>query len=164
MARDPIAEARRQWEAHGWGAAAPGMTAVTSVMRAHQLMLTGIDATLRPMGLTFARFELLRLLAFAHEGRMAMGRAGDLLQVHPTSLTSLAARSVADGHVRRLDNPDDGRSALLEITPAGRELVEHATVALNAEVFTAIGLEEGDLETLVAVLERFRTSKGDRGR
>lgn len=160
---DPIAEARRQWLAHGWDEAAPGMTAVTSLMRAHQLLLTQIDGALRPLGLTFARFELLRLLSFTRGGQMAMGRAGDRLQVHPTSLTSLATRLVADGHARRLDNPDDGRSALLAITTEGRDLVERATTYLNGEVFEQIGLDPDDVEALVAVLARFREARGDFG-
>ncbi|QCW50009.1 MarR family transcriptional regulator [Nocardioides dongxiaopingii] len=159
--RDPIAEARRQWFAHGWDDAADGMAAVTSVMRAQQLMLTQIDASLRPFGLTFARFELLRLLSFASEQRMTMLRAGHRLQVHPTSLTSLARRLRDDGLVDRVSNPDDGRSAILELTPAGLALVEQATEALNAEVFEDVGLSGDDIATLVDVLGRFRAGRGD---
>ncbi|GGO74824.1 MarR family winged helix-turn-helix transcriptional regulator [Nocardioides deserti] len=159
--RDPIAEARRQWIAHGWEDAAPGMAAVTSVMRAQQLLLTQIDGLLRPFGLTFARFELLRLLSFASEQRMTMRRAGQRLQVHPTSLTSLAARLAEDGHVERVANPDDGRSAVLVLTASGSRLVEEATAVLNAEVFEAIGLSSDDVAVLVDVLGRFRAGRGD---
>lgn len=159
--RDPIAEARRQWRAHGWDDAADGMAAVTSVMRAQQLMLTQIDALLRPFGLTFARFELLRLLSFASEQRMTMLRAGHRLQVHPTSLTSLAQRLRDDGLVDRVVNPDDGRSAILVLTPAGLELVEAATAALNDQVFERVGLSPDDIATLVDVLGRFRAGHGD---
>lgn len=159
--RDPIAEARRQWVAHGWEDAAPGMAAVTSVMRAQQLLLTQIDGLLRPFGLTFARFELLRLLSFASEQRMTMRRAGQRLQVHPTSLTSLAARLAEDGHVERVANPDDGRSAVLVLTESGSRLVEEATAVLNAEVFEAIGLSSDDVAVLVDVLGRFRAGRGD---
>lgn len=60
---DPIAEVKRQWIAHGWESAADGMSAVTSVMRAHQLMLADVDRALKPFTLTFARYEMLRLLA-----------------------------------------------------------------------------------------------------
>ena len=161
--RDPILEARRQWRAHGWDDAAEGMAAVTSIMRAQQLLLTHIDALLRPFGLTFARFELLRLLSFAHEEQMTMRRAGQRLQVHPTSLTSLAARLTKDGYVRRLANPDDGRSAILELTTSGRDLVERATDVLNAEVFEGIGLDEGDVASLIGILGRFREVRGDLG-
>lgn len=159
--RDPIAEARRQWVAHDWTEAAPGMAAVTSIMRAQQLLLTQIDGLLRPFGLTFARFELLRLLSFASEQRMTMRRAGQRLQVHPTSLTSLAARLGEDGLVERVANPDDGRSAVLVLTAAGGRLVEEATAVLNAEVFEAIGLVDDDLASLVEVLGRFRAARGD---
>ena len=48
---DPIAEARRQWEEHGWVDAAPGMAAVTSVMRAQQVFLAKVDERLAPFGL-----------------------------------------------------------------------------------------------------------------
>ena len=159
--RDPIAEARRQWCVHGWDDAAPGMAAVTSVMRAQQLLLTQIDAVLRPFELTFARFELLRLLSFASEQRMTMLRAGHRLQVHPTSLTSLASRLKDDGLVERVINPDDRRSAILVLLPAGLELVERATTALNQEVFEQVGLEPDDITTLVEILGRFRAGRGD---
>ncbi|MEO9324831.1 MarR family transcriptional regulator [Nocardioides sp. C4-1] len=159
--RDPIAEARRQWRAHGWDDAADGMAAVTSVMRAQQLLLTQIDALLRPFGLTFARFELLRLLSFASEQRMTMLRAGHRLQVHPTSLTSLASRLKEDGLIDRAPNPDDGRSAILVLLPKGASLVEEATAALNAEVFEQVGLDSDDIEDLVRILGRFRAGRGD---
>lgn len=159
--RDPIVEARRQWRSRGWEDAAPGMAAVTSLMRAQQLLLTQIDALLRPFGLTFARFELLRLLSFASEQRMTMLRAGHRLQVHPTSLTSLAARLKADGLVERVVNPDDRRSAILVLLPPGLELVERATAVLNAEVFEQVGLGPDDVATLVDILGRFRAGRGD---
>ena len=40
---DPIAEATRQWETRGWADAAPGMAAVTSVMRVQQLLLARVE-------------------------------------------------------------------------------------------------------------------------
>ena len=100
MTRDPIGEAHRQWVAHGWADAADGMAMVTSVVRAQQLLMERIDAVLRPRGLTFARYEVLRLLSFAREAAMPMSRLGSLLQVHPTSVTSAVDRLVGAG-VRR---------------------------------------------------------------
>lgn len=96
---DPIAEAKRQWLAHGWDAAADGMTVVTSVIRAHQLLLASIDRALKPFDLSFSRFEMLRLLAFTREGRMPMASAIARLQVHPTSVTNTVERLARDGLV-----------------------------------------------------------------
>jgi DNA-binding MarR family transcriptional regulator len=155
-ALDPIAEARRQWEAHGWADAAPAMAAVTSVMRAQQLFLARVDEQLAPFGLTFARFELLRLLAFTRHGELPLGKLGERLQVHATSVTSAVNRLEAQGFVRREPHPTDGRTTLAAITPEGREAVEQATGVLNAEVFADIGLADRDVGRLFRLLEQVR--------
>lgn len=157
---DPIAEARRQWSSHGWEHAADGMTAVASVMRAQQLLLARVDAALKPYSLSFARFELLRLLAFTREGRMPLASAITRLQVHPTSVTNTVDRLARDGFVVREQHPDDGRAAMLVLTPAGRALVDEATDALNT-VFAEPGLAPEDTATLIDVLTRFRSAAGD---
>src|ERR1700712_4662088 len=94
---DPIEEARRQWTAHGWRDAADGMAAVTSLMRAQQLMLARVDRLLRPLGLTFARYEVLMLLLFSSSGALPLNVVGNRLQVHPTSVTSAVDRLGAPG-------------------------------------------------------------------
>ncbi|MPV88512.1 MarR family transcriptional regulator, partial [Georgenia ruanii] len=86
------------------------MAAVTSVMRAQQLMLARIDQALRPHGLSFARYEMLRLLAFTREGRLPMASATARLQVHPASVTNTVDRLERDGLVRREPHPRDGRA------------------------------------------------------
>ncbi|MFI2707882.1 MarR family transcriptional regulator, partial [Nocardioides sp. CER28] len=106
---DPIREARRQWVAHGWDDAAPGMAMVTSIVRVHQLLMERIDAALRPHDLTFARYEILRLLAFTKFGALPMTRLGSLLQVHPTSVTSAVDRLEKQGFVRRSRGETDKR-------------------------------------------------------
>ena len=158
---DPIAEARRQWEEHGWADAAPGMAAVTSVMRAEQIFLARVDEVLRPLGLTFARFEALRLLTFSRRGELPLSKVGQRLQVHPASVTNTIDRLEAHGHVARVPHPTDGRTTLARVTPAGRALVEKATAALNEQVFTATGLAERDLADLVRLLEKLRHAAGD---
>jgi DNA-binding MarR family transcriptional regulator len=158
---DPIAEATRQWTAHGWSDAAPGMAAVTSVMRVHQILLGRVEEVLRPHDLTFARYELLMLLSFTREGSMPLSRIGARLQVHPTSITNAVDRCEAQGLVRRVPHPRDRRATLAEITPAGRELAAKATESLNREVFTDLGMSRRDVDAVVAVLARFRSRHGD---
>ena len=159
--RDPIAEAHRQWVRHGWGAAADGMAMVTSVARVHQLLMERIDTVLRPLDLTFARYEVLRLLSFSRSGSMAMTRLGSLLQVHPTSVTSAVDRLEAQGYVERLRREQDRRVILASITDAGRDIVERATQGLNATVFERPGLGAGDVSDLTTLLSAFRANAGD---
>jgi DNA-binding MarR family transcriptional regulator len=158
---DPIEEAARQWREHGWDDAADGMAAVTSVMRAQAIMLARTEAVLRPLGLSFARYELLTLLSFTRRGAMSMARAGTLLQVHPTSITNAVSRLEKAGLVRREPHPSDGRAVLIHITDAGRELTAEATKHINAAVFTQPGLSPDLLKTLFSVIREFRREAGD---
>lgn len=161
LAADPIAEAERQWVEHGWTDAAAGMSAVTSIMRAQQLMLGRIEASLRPFELSFARFELLRLLAFTREGRMPMASVIARLQVHPASVTSTVDRLVRDGLVSRAPHPHDGRATMLVLEQAGAEKVEEATKILNDEVFAVPGLSGDETTELVSILAKLRRRAGD---
>jgi DNA-binding MarR family transcriptional regulator len=158
---DPLAEAKRQWLAHGWTDAADGMAVVTSVMRAQQLLLARVDAALKPFSLSFARFEVLRLLAFSRAGSLPLSSVVARLQVHPTTVTSTAERLVRDGLIAREPHPHDGRAALLVLTESGRELVERATKALNADVFAEPGMSRDDAAELVAIVARLRKDAGD---
>ncbi len=158
---DPIAAARANWERAGWGAVADGMVAVTSVMRAHQILLARVEASLKPYDLSFSRFELLRLLAFSRTGALPIAKASDLLQVHVTSVTHAIRRLEAAGLVRRRPHPTDGRTTLVAITDRGRTTVEDATLALNAEVFADIGMSTRESRTLAAAIETLRRHAGD---
>ena len=158
---DPIREARRQWVAHGWADAADGMAMVTSVVRAQQLLLERIDAELRPLELSFARYEVLRLLSFSRAGAMPMTRLGSLLQVHPTSVTSAVSRLVAQGYVERTRGDSDRRVVLAVLTETGREVVERATEALNRRVFADPGLPPEEVRALTTALTDLRAALGD---
>ncbi|QZY30222.1 MarR family winged helix-turn-helix transcriptional regulator [Nocardioides coralli] len=156
---DPIDEAARQWADHWTGV--PAMHAVTSLMRVQQLVIGRLDAILRPHGLTFARYEALVLLTFSSRGSLPLGKMGERLQVHPTSVTSIVRKLEADGHVRRYPHPDDGRAVLAEITPAGRALVEVATADLVGADFGLGVLDDDGLRELSELLRPVRRAAGD---
>ncbi|GAA2340271.1 MarR family transcriptional regulator [Dactylosporangium salmoneum] len=158
---DPIAEARRQWIAHGWSDAAAGMAAITSLMRAQQIVLARVETVLRRHGVTFARYEALMLLHFSRTGALPMATIGARLQVHPTSVTNAVDRLEAAGLVRRTSHPTDRRATLVELLGPGRELAVRATEELNAEVFAAPGISPAAVTSLVAVLTEMRRSAGD---
>lgn len=159
--RDPIAAAHDQWVAHGWTDAADGMALMTSVVRAQQLVHERVESVLRPHDLTFARFEILRLLAFSRRREMPMSRLGSLLQVHATSVTSAVVRLEKQGLVERRQSPDDGRVVLASITAKGANLVESATQDLNAQVFSSPGLAETEVRQATALLSSLRAAHGD---
>lgn len=158
---DPIEEARRKWIEHGWADAADGMAAVTSVVRAQQILLQRIDTVLRPLDLTFARYEILTLLSFTKQGSLPMTKMGALLQVHPTSVTSAVDRLEAQGFVERQPHPTDRRAVLASITESGRARALAATHALNGQVFEQLGITEHQVNQLRTVLRALRANAGD---
>ena len=161
LASDPIAEASRQWVAHGWIEAADGMAAITSLMRAHQIALARVETVLQPYAVTFARYEVLMLLFFSRSGALPMRTIGARLQVHQTSVTNAVDRLEAAKLVRRRPHPTDRRATLVELTAAGRKLAEKATKALNETVFNDPGLSPRGVTTLVKVLGQLRHTAGD---
>ena len=158
---DRIDQARANWEREGWTDAAQGMTVVTSVMRAHQILLARVEETLRPWNLSFPRYELLRLLAFSRSGSLPITKASERLQVHVTSVTHAIRRLEADGLVERVPHPTDGRTTLVQLTELGRSTVEDATITLNKEVFADVGMSDKQSADLVTAIETLRRNAGD---
>ncbi|MFJ9518391.1 MarR family winged helix-turn-helix transcriptional regulator [Kitasatospora sp. NPDC101801] len=156
---DPIARADELWTSR-WGGV-PSMSAITSVMRAHQILLGRVDAVVKPYGLTFARYEALVLLTFSRTGELSLSKVGERLMVHPTSVTNTVDRLERAGLVARRPNPLDGRGVLAAITDRGREVVEQATRDLMAMDFGLEGYDEEQCRQIFDVLRPLRVAAGD---
>jgi DNA-binding MarR family transcriptional regulator len=88
-------------------------------------------------------------------------KASDRLQVHVTSVTHAIRRLEANKLVERVPHPTDGRTTLVQITDLGRSTVEDATVTLNEQVFSDIGISESESQALVSSIETLRRNTGD---
>ena len=158
--RDPILEAYHLWSENGWEDCAAGCTAVTSLMRVHQVLTKQADQILAPIDLTFARYELLVRLYF-HQGSLPLSELGKQLQIHQTSITSLVDRLEKQGLIKRTPHPTDRRSILAEMTPAGRVLTRKAIKLLNSELFGDLGLTGREANLLIGLLMKMRRSWDD---
>lgn len=156
---DPIQEARRQWVAHGLSEP-EAMAAATSIIRAQQLVSTAVDRALRPLGLTFARYEVLMLLGFSRAGALPTTKMADRLMVHPTGVTKLIDKLEEKDLVQREPNPADRRGTLVRITLTGRRLSAKATKAVEKVRF-GIDLDDASLEGIQQSLTAFRHASGD---
>jgi DNA-binding MarR family transcriptional regulator len=159
LAFDPIAEARRHWDDR-WPGGAP-MAAATSIMRAQQVMPARGEEARRPFEITVAGDEAHVQLTFSQRGSLPLGKMGERLMVHPTSVTNIVDRLEAQALVRRVDHPTDRRTTLCEITPAGRSLVTKATKAVTAIDLGVAGLTDRDLDELTHLLGKLRSTAGD---
>jgi len=158
---DPIAEARRQWDEH-WGSAATAeMAAVTSIMRAHQIVMSRLNGLLEPLDLTFPRYEALMLLYYSRKGELPLGKISDRLQVHRASVTNAVDKLVESGYVERALHDSDRRTVLARINKDGRRVARKATKTLNNTGFGMSPLQPEVCEILYAALGPLRVAAGD---
>ncbi|WP_408897080.1 MarR family winged helix-turn-helix transcriptional regulator [Nocardioides sp. R1-1] len=156
---DPIDRAGDLWEEHFGDATA--MRLATSVMRVQQLMISALDAALKPFGLTFSRYEVLVLLLFSQHGSLPLSKIGERLMVHPTSVTSAIDRLEAQGYVVRMPDEADRRRTLARITAEGRSTVRKATKAVCAIDFAVTGLTGDEQAAAYDLLRQLRQASGD---
>jgi DNA-binding MarR family transcriptional regulator len=113
--------------AHGQGAEPELSPEVADVLQSATRMLTGV--ALRSMealdaAVTLPQFRLLAVLADL--GPIPSGRTAQALGLDPSTVTRLADRMVALGHVVRGSDPRHRGVVTLELTPSGRGLVAKA--------------------------------------
>ena len=158
---DPIAEARRQWDLHWGSEATPQMVAVTSIMRAQQILLLRLNALLEPLELTFPRYETLMVLYYSRRGELPLGKLSDRLQVHRASVTNVIDKLETSAYVTRVAHDRDRRTILARITERGSETAERATRALNEAQFAMTPLSADVCQLLFDLLEPLRRDAGD---
>lgn len=158
--KDPILQAYDLWIDNGWEDCAPGMAAVTSLIRVHQVLIKRADQILAPVDLSFSRYVLLVTLYFS-QGSLPLSQLGKQLQLHQTSITSLVDKLEAQGLIQRTPHPTDRRSTIARLTPAGSAVVAKAIKLLNSELYRDLGLPEADARQLIGLLMKMRLSWND---
>jgi DNA-binding MarR family transcriptional regulator len=86
--------------------------------------------------LSNARYNVMR--AVLTRGPERMSRIAAAVGISPRSLTDLVDALAKDGYIRRLADPQDRRSVLIELTPEGHEVVRagrRARLGQAAHVF-----------------------------
>ena len=155
LAFDPIERAGLLWEKHVGEASA--MRLATSVMRVQRLLITEFDRVLKPFDITFARYEVLRLLSFSREGRLPLSIIGERLMVHPTSVTNAIDRLVAAGLVARIPDDEDRRRVFASLTANGEQVLNWGTKALTDIVFGVGALTMGERDQMFGALRTIRS-------
>jgi DNA-binding MarR family transcriptional regulator len=118
-----------------------------------------VDARLRAdFDLPLTRFEPMQVIH-----RVASCRVYDIaaeLSITIGGTSKLVDRIEAAGHCRRVANPHDRRSSLIELTPAGRRLLARATATFEDELQARIGstMSARQLAQFQTTLEKMRSN------
>jgi MarR family transcriptional regulator, organic hydroperoxide resistance regulator len=129
------------------------------IIRFEIQLWNAVDARLKSeFDLPLTHFEPMSVME-----RLPWCRVNDIaneLGITSGGTSKLVDRIEANGYCRRLPNPDDRRSSLLELTPAGRLLFAEATEALDDELQRRLGaaVPERTLRQFAATLARLRTA------
>ncbi|HEX4057507.1 MAG TPA: MarR family transcriptional regulator [Galbitalea sp.] len=99
-------------------------------------------AALRPLGVTPAQAEVIRVLS-DYEPLTLTGLGELLICESGTGPSRLVDRLVATGAIHRTTNPDDRRSITLALTPGGRALSQQIATVETA-LYSAIDAAMGD--------------------
>jgi DNA-binding MarR family transcriptional regulator len=137
------------------------MAAITSIMRAQQIVMSRLNSLLEPLDLTFPRYEALMILLYSRNRALPLGKLSDRLQVHRASVTNVVDRLVTSGYVVREPDERDRRTVLARITEAGTSAAENATVQLNAIRFGIDPLTDAACEQIYSLLRQMRLAAND---
>jgi len=105
----------------------------SDIVRLEIQLWEAVDARLKSqLGLPLTHFEPMSVI-----DRLPGCRVYDIateLKITTGGTSKLVDRIEASGYCRRLPNPTDRRSSVIELTPAGREVLERATAAFDDEL------------------------------
>lgn len=158
--RDPIVIADEHWKSRGWDTGWH-FRASLSIYRTDDLIREHDGAVLRPFGLTSAKHEALAILYFSRHGEMPLGKLGEHLLVHPTSVTSTVDALERLGLVTRVGHPTDRRATLARITAKGRRVMRQTGAELGTRHSGLDALSAEDAERVFGILAKVRADAGD---
>lgn len=122
---------------------AEGTNVLFDVWLASRATHAVLDAALAPTGLTADEFGFYSVLMSADV--LTPSEVARWMSAPLTTVSSYVKRLERRGHLVREPNPDDGRSSLLRLTPAGRDAHQAAGQAFLPvldQVVAALGRNE----------------------
>lgn len=122
-----------------------------------------LDETLEEQGLTNGDWKVLSTLRWAENSRRSAGELARRAELTSGTMTARLDQLEGEGLVRRVRDPDDRRSVLVELTAKGRKkLLQAMGVQGEKEKLLAAALTPKEMEQLNALLRRVMISVENR--
>lgn len=152
----PSSEADAAFQREYPGGSRTANEAIRALTQTHDTVLTFANEAMRRHRLSPAARQALGTLD-GHGGPLSPGEVADRLLLTPASITSLLDTLERRGLVTRTPDPQDRRRVLVEITEAGRAVVDEVVpeaVALQTAAMSRVS--EIDRAHLVRILATIR--------
>ncbi len=101
-----------------------------TLVEAADALRSKVSAALGRVGLSYPKYEVLHCLRNSRDA-LSLSKLADCQQCARSNITQLIDRLEAEGLVRRIDDPEDRRSVLAEITPAGAALADQGAAQID---------------------------------
>ena len=125
---------------------------VSSLLETAEAVETRLEAAVSPLGLSLAKLAVLHPLAEAREP-LPLSELAQRQHCVRSNITQLVDRLEKDGLVRRRPDPQDRRSVLAALTPAGEQAYTKGMRALvEAQQAIVRTLSAGDAASLKSAL------------
>jgi len=129
------------------------LDAYVKLLRAGRAVLARVEPRLSAAGLTPTQFGVLE--AILHKGSLSQRELGRKVLTSPGNMTDLVDKLEGRGLVRRARQPFDRRAVQVELTSAGRALIEPLFAQHAGDIVAAMeGLNPEELRQLSALLRR----------
>jgi DNA-binding MarR family transcriptional regulator len=132
-----------------------------SLLHAANAVESFVEARLSTVGLSIPKLAALHRLVDAGDS-LPLGQLAERLACVKSNVTQLVDRLEADGFVTRAPDPNDRRSRLAVITPAGRTAYEEgARIQGAAEQQLFSTLSGDDTARLGEIIEKLHRAQGN---
>lgn len=127
------------------------MNAVRSIVRAFRVNTRAIELK---MGISLAQLFVLQQLTERPAG--SLNELAERTATHQSSVSVVVRRLVERGYVSRTSSSSDRRRIEIDVTPAGRALLEDAPTTIQTQLMTALRRMSRDEQNALAnLLERW---------
>ncbi len=89
--------------------------------KAYDTLRARAECHIHSLGIGFSDFAVLETLL--HKGPMPVNTLGAKVRLTSGSITALVDRLESKGLLERQPHPDDGRTRMVHLTPAGKKLI-----------------------------------------
>lgn len=104
---------------------------LTLLIRSGRFAESKLDQALESAGLTFVKWRMLDALVKA-KAPVSLGKLAEHLNCVKSNVTQLTDRLESEGIVRRVTDPEDRRSTLMELTESGMSMHREGLKALES--------------------------------
>ncbi len=133
-----------------------GKAVTGRVLRLAEIFMVAMNENMAEFGVRYSQYAIVGTLrASGKPYRMSPSEMQERLMITSGGLSNLLKKIEEMGYIRRLNDPDDGRGVIVELTGAGFELSEE-TMAAQAATERALvaALSQDEQELLSSLLRR----------